>query len=41
LLLPASCVARRLWYAYHGATRAYLADKINPVKWAIINCRWY
>ncbi len=32
-LFPAGYVARRLWYMYHGATRALPAEKIAPVKW--------
>jgi hypothetical protein len=31
-LFLASSVARRLWYTYHCAARAFLAGKIAPVK---------
>ena len=37
----ASRVARRLWYTYHGATRALLAEKIAPVKWVAVTEIWY
>ncbi len=40
-LFPASYVARRLWYTYHGATRALLAEKIAPVKWVAVTEIWY
>ncbi len=40
-LFPASSVARRLWYTYHRATRALLAEKIAPVKWVAITEIWY
>jgi len=40
-LFSASYVARRLWYSYHGATRALLAEKIAPVKWVAITEIWY
>ncbi len=40
-LFPASRVARRLWYQYHGATRALLAEKIAPVKWVAVTEIWY
>ncbi len=40
-LFPAGYVARRLWYMYHGATRALLAEKIAPVKWVAVTDIWY
>jgi hypothetical protein len=39
--LAASRVARRLWRRHHGATRAFLAAKIVPVKQVGISCLWY
>ena len=40
-LFSASYVARRLWYKYHGATRALPAEKIAPVKWVAVTKIWY
>ncbi len=37
----AGYVARRLWYMYHGATRALPAEKIAPVKWVAVTGIWY
>ncbi len=39
-LFPAGYVARRLWYMYHGATRALSAEKIAPVKWVAVTEIW-
>ena len=30
-----------LWYMYHGATRAFPAEKIAPVKWVAVTEIWY
>ncbi len=40
-LFPAGYVARRLWYMYHGATRALPEEKIAPVKWLAVTDIWY
>ncbi len=40
-VFPAGYVARRLWYMYHGATRALPAEKIAPVKWVAVAEIWY
>ena len=35
------CVARRLWYTYHGANRSYPVTDFSPVKQVNINVPWY
>ncbi len=40
-LFPACCVARRLWYTYHGATPALPAENIAPVKRVAVTEIWY
>ncbi len=35
------CVARALWYTYHGAKRSYPVTNFSPVKQVNINVPWY